>query len=294
MVHEPLVFVHMSDTHISAAEGLRVYGADTRQNFREVIRVVREMEARPAFFVISGDLTGSGQRSEYEHLKTLLPELEAFGVPVLLCLGNEDDRLLFRSIILGDAETRDELQPYCHSEIVGGLKVIVLDSKVPGEQWGDLDEGQLIWLDAELERPAELGSIVVMHHPLLPRSAPMVRGQVWANTLHCSDRLAPIVRGRAGLLGILSGHYHLMSLGVFEGVLCATAASTSYLGDPGVCDGGRSREGSGFNLCAVREGRLIVNPVVLPGLQPELSRHPFTQRADYQRLLHQASAARAE
>src|SRR5262245_41002809 len=105
MVHDPLVFIHMSDTHISAAEGLRAHGADTPHNFRRVLDTIREMEVKPAFILITGDLTGSGQREEYEHLKSLLPELEVFGVPVLLCLGNEDDRQYFRKIILGEGET---------------------------------------------------------------------------------------------------------------------------------------------------------------------------------------------
>src|SRR5262249_43078129 len=135
MVHDPLVFIHMSDTHISAAEGLRAHGADTPHNFRRVLDTVREMEVKPAFILITGDLTPSGRREEYAPVRSLRPERGASGVPVLLCLGKEDDRLYFRKIILGEGETADEWQPYFYSQTVGGLKVIVLDSKVPGENW---------------------------------------------------------------------------------------------------------------------------------------------------------------
>ena len=54
------------------------------------------------------------------------------------------------------------------------------------------------------------------------------------------------------------------------------APATAYLLDPSIRDGGRGLEGAGFNLCTVRDGRLVVNPVVLPGPQRELYRHYST------------------
>jgi len=60
---------------------------------------------------------------------------------------------------------------------------------------------------------------------------------------------------------------------VFAGHLHVAAAATAYLLDPSIRDGGRAVEGVGFNICTVRDGRLVVNPVVLPSAQRELYRH---------------------
>src|SRR5262249_44038287 len=143
----------LSDIHIPAPGEKSYNGVDAVQNLRRVLGSVRELEVRPSFFVISGDLTAWGQPDEYRHLKSLLPEFDEFSVPVLLCLGNEDQRPHFRHILLGESEAPDNAQPYFYSQVIDGLKVIVLDSSIPGEVGGDLDERQLAWLDEELANP---------------------------------------------------------------------------------------------------------------------------------------------
>src|SRR5262249_34596109 len=104
-----------------------------------------------------------------------------------------------------------------------------------------------------------------------------------------AGRLAPVVRNRPGLLGIFSGHYHMMQIGLFEGVLAVTAASTAVLNDPSLfTHGGRSREGSGFNLCSVRDSRLQINPILLPGDQREIRRWRYE---DFPHLMSPEDAA---
>jgi hypothetical protein len=284
MTSTPLVFIHLSDIHIPTADARSYFDVDAAQNVRRLLGAVRALEARPSFFVISGDLTAYGQPEEYRHLRSLLSEFDEFGVPVLLCIGNEDQRPHFRRVMLDEPESADSQQPYYYSQVVDGLKVIVLDSTIPGEVGGDLDERQLAWLDDELSDPGPRGALAVMHHPVLPRTAPVLPEQAFTGWFRGADRLAPVVRNRPGMLGILTGHYHTMSLGVFEGVLAATCADTVCMADPSIFDGGRSLQGSGFNLCAVRDGRLMVSPVILPGDQRELGRHRFTERADFQQI----------
>ncbi|WP_246271743.1 hypothetical protein [Amycolatopsis acididurans] len=51
--------------------------------------------------------------------------------------------------------------------MIGGLRIIALDSSVPGHGHGELSGGQLDWLARELATPAPDGTILAPHHPPL-------------------------------------------------------------------------------------------------------------------------------
>jgi 3',5'-cyclic AMP phosphodiesterase CpdA len=262
-------FVHLSDTHI-APPGEFVHGADTAQNLRAVIARVREMDVDPAFFLISGDLANQGEPESYRHLRALLEEeLDSFGVPVLLGLGNHDARLPFRRELLGESDAADDEEPYCYIGMIGGLRVLMLDSKVNGRIDGLLGARQLAWLEEELAAgPAPDGDLIVFHHPCLPRGVPRPDDYLLLD----ADALEPILQ-RHRVLGVLTGHSHVSSAGVFGGTVHVTAPATAFLLDPSIPDGGRALEGCGFNLVTVRDGRLIVNAVIMPGEQREIFRY---------------------
>jgi len=265
---DQMTFVHISDTHIAPA-GQVAYDTDTAQNLRDVARRIREMALDPACFVLSGDLSNHGEPESYQHLVEIVEqEFRPFGVPDLLGLGNHDSRLPFRRIVLGETDAADERDQHYYSTLVRGLKIVMLDSLVPGQVHGFLGEEQLDWLDRELAAGAPGGQVVVLHHPSLPRGVPR------PNDYLLSDRSAfGEVVARHEVLAVLCGHAHVPTFGLFAGTLHVAAPATAYQLDPSIREGGRGLEGAGFNLCTVRDGRLMVNPVMLPSSQRELYRH---------------------
>jgi 3',5'-cyclic AMP phosphodiesterase CpdA len=268
---DQMTFVHISDTHI-APVGEIAYDTDTAQNLRSVARRVREMALDPACFIFSGDLSNHGEPESYQHLVDIVEEeFQPFGVPVLLGLGNHDSRLPFRRIVLGEAAADDEAKQHYYSTIVRGMKVIMLDSLKPGQVHGYLGDEQLNWLDRELDEAPLGGQVVVLHHPSLPRGVPRPDDYL------LSDRAAfgEIVK-RHDVMAVLCGHSHVPTVGLFAGALHVAAPATAYQLDPSIRDGGRGLDGAGFNLCTVRDGRLMVNPVMLPSSQRELYRHTRT------------------
>ena len=83
------------------------------------------------------------------------------------------------------------------------------------------------------------------------------------------ERLAQVIAGSA-VRGILCGHVHFSTVGLFAGAVCATAPAVISLLDPNVQDGVRHTDGGGFNLVQLRDGELIIDPIVLAGEQCEL------------------------
>jgi hypothetical protein len=262
-----LTFVHLSDTHLGT-EGERPFGTDTAGNLRAVAARIRDMGVQPAFFVLSGDVSVDGSEASYHFAKRLLDEeLGPFGVPVLLTPGNHDLRLPFRHVLLGQAAT-DEQEKAPTSQEISGLRVVVLDSHVPGAEHGELGAVQLAWLERELARPAERGHLVVVHHPSAGKGLPSPDDSMLVD----GPALGAVLARHPSVLGMLCGHVHLSGVTTFAGTLHVTVPAVAYLLDPSVQDGSRGLEGAGFNLCAVRDGALVVHPILLPGAQRELMR----------------------
>lgn len=267
---DELTFVHLSDTHIGPP-GEPQYGTDTAENLRAVTRTVRAMELNPACVVVSGDLSNHGEPESYAQLREILDaELRPLGAPVLLALGNHDDRASFRQHFLGEAGA-DDSEHYRYVEEVGGLRFVVLDSLQTGRVHGLLGDQQRAWLDEQLAVPGAEGQIVVLHHPSLPRGVPRPDDYLLEDRAELGEVLA-----RHDVLAVLCGHSHVPTVGLFAGTLHVAAPATAYLLDPSVRVGGRGFEATGFNVCTVRQGRLMVNTVVLPGSQRELYRHGTT------------------
>jgi 3',5'-cyclic AMP phosphodiesterase CpdA len=264
---QDITFVHLSDTHIGP-KGRLQYGTDTAANLRQVSSRIREMALDPVCFIISGDLSDHGEPASYEHLRELVDELLApFEVPVLLNLGNHDQRVPFRRIFLGETAASDEAKSWYYSQEIQGLRFMMLDSLLPGHVDGALGESQLAWLTAELRQPAPVGHVVVVHHPSIPRGVSRQNDSL----LQDRDALADILRQCSTVLAVLCGHSHVSTAAAFAGTLHVAAPATAYLMDPSTRGSSRVLEGCGFNICTVRDGRLVVNPVIMPGSQRALS-----------------------
>lgn len=255
-----LTFVHLTDLHILPKNEDLLYGRRTTDKVRGIINVIRNMDISPDFFILSGDLVNDGIEAEYRTLNTVLDELREFGAPLVLGLGNHDCRVNFRRIVLGE-EAADESQRYYHSTMFGGLRVIMLDSKVVDGVYGDLDAPQLAWLAEELREPAPLGNLIAVHHP-------PVFSTVEPLNEHCLDNSEELAQAIAGhhVHAILSGHIHYSHLTSFHGTLSITTPATAYILDPGSQKETRQTDGWGFTLCSLRGGQLYADPISMYSL----------------------------
>ena len=131
---------------------------------------------------------------------------------------------------------------------LNGLRIIMLDTSVPGEHHGELDDAQLAWLADELARPAMDGTILAMHHPPIPS----VLDLAVSVELRDQSRLAEVLMG-SDVRAILAGHLHYSSTATFAGIPVSVASASCYTQDLLVPEGGtRPRDGGrSFNLVHV-------------------------------------------
>lgn len=251
--------LHVSDTHLLAGNPSLGGRYDTAANLAHTLEAVERTDVRPDAIVITGDLADLGEPDAYAALKAAVEPVAArLSAAVVWVAGNHDERPALRSTLLDEAPTQ---APVTGVWDLGGLRLIALDTSVPGWHHGDLDTGQLDWLRGVLAEPAPLGTILAMHHPPLPSHIPLFD----ILELRDQQRLAEIVRG-SDVRAILAGHLHYSTSGTFAGIPVSVAAATCYtmnLARPPVAVNGMDA-GQSFHLVHVYDDTVThsVVPVV--------------------------------
>jgi 3',5'-cyclic AMP phosphodiesterase CpdA len=168
--------------------------------------------------LVSGDLAEHGAPEEYALAAELIGTL---GIPVHVLPGNKDDRATMRKAfdLPGEADA-----PIDYAADLGPLRLIVVDSTIPGEDRGDLMPAQLEWLEAELAGAAGRPTIVAMHQP------PLVTGMAdWDGVImRPADReaLAAVIARHPQVRAIVGGHLHRIAASSLAGRPVIVAPST--------------------------------------------------------------------
>ena len=215
---------HLSDTHL-LADGKRQYDTvNPEPSLVTALQRLTEVETPPDALVITGDLTDLGEPAAYERLKELVEATAAeLNAPVVWVIGNHDSRLSYSSTLFG-TPSRD---PQDRVYDLGGLRIVSLDSTVPGYHHGAIEPSQLEWLRDVLATPAEHGTIVAMHHPPLPLAMDRI-----SQVIELTDQraFADVVRG-SDVRAILAGHMHYSMSSLFAGIPVFVASASCYTMD---------------------------------------------------------------
>lgn len=208
--------VQLTDLHIVADGEEFPNGVDTAAVLDEALRAIEEAAINPAALVLTGDLTEHGRPAQYHRLRAIVePAAARLGALLVHAAGNHDDRAAMRQHLLDEPPSADPLDHTARigSDNSGDLRIIVLDSTVPGQAHGELRPEQLDRLRAELAEPAPAGTVLVLHHPPLPSAAPLAA----SIPLLRRDDLAAAITGTDVRL-VLAGHTHVVSAGTLGGV----------------------------------------------------------------------------
>lgn len=219
------VLVHVSDTHLLAGGAALSGRFDVEANLTATLRAVERTGVRPDALVFTGDLTDLGQADAYRRLREAVePVAERLGAPIVWVAGNHDDRAAMRAGLLGAGPADvDADAPLTAVHDLGGLRLIALDSTVPGWHHGRIGAEQREWLRGILSEPAPRGTILALHHPPLPSHIPFFD----ILELREQDALADVVRD-TDVRGILAGHLHYSMHGTFAGIPVSVASATCY------------------------------------------------------------------
>lgn len=259
------IIAHFSDTHLLAG-GRPLYGAvDGETKLALALEQLEHSGLAPEAIVFTGDLADLGEPDAYARLRAIVdPVAERIGAEVVWVMGNHDEREVYSSELLG-GEPSGEPQDAVHW--FGGLRIIALDSTVPGYHHGSLEPAQLEWLRRELATPAPDGTLLALHHPPIPSLVELMA----VIELDEQRELGDAIRG-TDVRGVLAGHLHYATHGTLAGIPVSVAAATCYTIDAGApvgslvgVDGGHS-----VNIVELYDGS-VVHSVVPIGQFPQVA-----------------------
>ena len=268
------VIAHISDTHLLGGNRKLFSRVDVKKNLSTLFDRLRATDYKFDALVFTGDLADVAEPEAYRWIRQQVEPVAAeLGAEVIWVMGNHDEREHYARELFDE---ESDGTPHDRVYDINGLRIIALDSTVPGYHHGELEDSQIEWLAAELATPAPHGTIIALHHPPIRSHNPLVR----MIELFRQDKLERVVRG-SDVRTILGGHLHYSTFGTFAGIPVAVASATCYTVDMGMSkdnlmtavDGAQS-----IQLVHVYDDT-VVHTVVPVDDFPQVASYPATLRA---------------
>ena len=216
-----MLIAQITDMHLG--ERLEIGGRDIDPAARlaEVVAHINGLDPRPDFVIATGDLTADGRPEDYAQVAALLAGL---AMPFTVIPGNHDERAALRAAF-PDVPWSEPPGGFLQQAIaLGPLRLIALDTVVPGEGHGALCAERLAWLEARLSEAPSEPTLIAMHHPPLAIGIPEFDEQ------SCRDgpALGTLLRGYDNVEAVICGHVHRPISVRWAGTVVHVSPSSSY------------------------------------------------------------------
>ena len=220
---QPLLIAQLTDTHVVGVGNTHELFVDNNGRLEEAVRSLNAEVPAMSAVLGTGDLTNWGAPDEYAALADLLAPLRA---PFLPLPGNHDDRDRLRAAYPEmpwvDADHASWMMTLGEPD-GSRVRVIGLDSTIPGAPGAEFDDAREQWLRTALVNELVDGTptILALHHP------PFLTGIDWMDRsgFHGRERLVAVLAEHP-VDRIVCGHFHRPISSSVAGVVAQVGVST--------------------------------------------------------------------
>ncbi|MDO2934602.1 metallophosphoesterase [Paeniglutamicibacter sulfureus] len=249
--------VQLTDLHLMTGGALLHGWIDTWARTAEALEAAARFS--PDAILVTGDIADRGAQVHARAARLFEHAERELQCPVIVVPGNHDP-----AGSVGARFNRQRIasgpNPADTVHMIGGLRIIGLDTHGFREAAGGLSQPQLRWLLAVLETPAPGGTVLALHHPPIDCLMPALAGRGLARP----GELAAVLAG-SDVRAILCGHYHLPTSGSLGSIPVWVGPAVSYNHKLFATDApAHDQDTSWFSVIKVGAGQLSATPVRVP------------------------------
>ena len=213
-----MIIAQISDTHIVPGDA----SADPQDavviHLNRAVDHLLHLPARPDVVLITGDCVNGGSPAEYQRFRRLIAPLT---MPVYIIPGNHDDRVPMAALF--GSQGSMPLAGFVQYVVdTWPVRLIALDTNVPGKGEGYLCAERLAWLEQRLAEAPERPTLIFMHHPPFPTGLAPLDMIGLTN----ADMLGAVIARHPQVERIVAGHVHSTMVRRFYGTIAMTCSAT--------------------------------------------------------------------
>jgi len=194
MQNSSILLVQLTDPHLFAEADGRLLGLCSADSLQQVIELVRQSHPKIDLLLATGDLAQDGSLAAYQRFAQMTDALNA---PARWTAGNHDCLPTLQQACTGTERLKAVTD-------TGHWRIILLNSAVPGETYGYLQEDQLKRLERALSEAPTRHTLIALHHH------PLDVGCAWLAPigLHNAEALLALIERFKQVRVVLCGHVH--------------------------------------------------------------------------------------
>jgi 3',5'-cyclic-AMP phosphodiesterase len=197
-----MLICQLTDLHVRPLGRPANRVSETNVFTERALRAVAAFTPAPDVVMLTGDLTEAGLLEEYANLAGMLRR--HLTRPVFVIPGNHDRRNTLREGLGHLRGVTDDPHYIQYAIDDYPVRLVMLDTVVPGAAHGHLNQDQLHFLDRTLAAAPDKPTIVAMHHP------PFLCGIAHMDLINLQNaaEFAAVIARHRQVERIVCGHHH--------------------------------------------------------------------------------------
>lgn len=187
--------IQITDCHLGAQQSESLLGLNTDQSLDDVLQLIQTSEVGFDHILCTGDVASEAHRDCYQRFETNIRRY--FPQPLSWLPGNHDSAELM-------AANQERLGIQGRLVILDDWILVLLDSSVPGQVYGQLAASELDFLEHALRTHRDKHVIISLHHQ------PVLVGSAWIDQyiVRNADTFFQLIDAHAQVKIVTWGHVH--------------------------------------------------------------------------------------
>lgn len=187
--------IQITDSHLGPDSEELLLGLNTDDSLIDVLQLIAAEQTAVDALVCTGDIASNPHSGSYARFLDRVRDY--FTAPLGWLPGNHDSAELM-------ANLEHPHLPEPRLMNLGNWQLVLLDSSVPGEIYGELEESELAFLERVLKAGSERHTMIALHHQPIPVGSEWIDQHLLRN----ADAFFAVIDQYSHVKAVTWGHVH--------------------------------------------------------------------------------------